>query len=194
MPDPLDLLVIYGSVRPHRQGIKAARFVVEACRGRGHQATLIDPLELQLPLLGKMYKEYEPGEAPEVLQQLATSIRGADAFIIVSGEYNHSIPPALSNLLDHFLEEYFWRPSGIVCYSAGAFGGVRAAMQLRAMLCELGTPSIPSLFPVPRVQDAFDDEGHPKEAIYHERAARFLSELEWYARALKSARQAGVPY
>ena len=112
-----------------------------------------------------MYKEYEKGQAPEILERLATRIRAADAFIIVSGEYNHSIPPALSNLLDHFLEEYFWRPSAIVCYSAGAFGGVRAAMQLRAMLCELGTPSIPSLLPVPRVQDAFDEEGHPREEI-----------------------------
>jgi len=57
MPDALDLLVIYGSVRPHRQGIKAAKFLVEACRGRGHQTTLIDPLEERLPLLEKMYKE-----------------------------------------------------------------------------------------------------------------------------------------
>ena len=194
MPDALDLLVIYGSVRPHRQGIKAAQFLVEACRGRGHQTTLIDPLEERLPLLEKMYKEYEKGQAPEILERLATRIRAADAFIIVSGEYNHSIPPALSNLLDHFLEEYFWRPSAIVCYSAGAFGGVRAAMQLRAMLCELGTPSIPSLLPVPRVQDAFDEKGHLREEIYHQRAARFLSELEWYARALKTARLAGVPY
>jgi NAD(P)H-dependent FMN reductase len=194
MPDALDLLVIYGSVRPHRQGIKAAKFLVEACRGRGHQTTLIDPLEERLPLLEKMYKEYEKGQAPEILERLATRIRAADAFIIVSGEYNHSIPPALSNLLDHFLEEYFWRPSAIVCYSAGAFGGVRAAMQLRAMLCELGTPSIPSLLPVPRVQDAFDEEGHPRDESYNQRAARFLSELEWYARALKTARLAGVPY
>jgi NAD(P)H-dependent FMN reductase len=194
MPDPLDLLVIYGSVRPHRQGIKAAKFLVEACRGRGHQTTLIDPLEERLPLLEKMYKEYEKGQAPEVLERLATRIRAADAFIIVSGEYNHSIPPALSNLLDHFLEEYFWRPSAIVCYSAGAFGGVRAAMQLRAMLCELGTPSIPSLLPVPRVQDAFDEEGHPRDESYNQRAARFLGELEWYARALKTARLVGVPY
>jgi NAD(P)H-dependent FMN reductase len=194
MPDTLDLLVIYGSVRPHRQGIKAAKFLVEACRGRGHQTTLIDPLEERLPLLEKMYKEYEKGQAPEVLERLATRIRAADAFIIVSGEYNHSIPPALSNLLDHFLEEYFWRPSAIVCYSAGAFGGVRAAMQLRAMLCELGTPSIPSLLPVPRVQEAFDEEGHPRDESYNQRAARFLSELEWYARALKTARLAGVPY
>ena len=86
------------------------------------------------------------------------------------------------------------RPSAIVCYSAGAFGGVRAAMQLRAMLSELGTPSIPSLLPVPRVQDAFDDDGRPHDESYHRRAARFLDELEWYANALKAARQAGVPY
>jgi NAD(P)H-dependent FMN reductase len=191
---PLDFLVIYGSVRRDRQGIKAARFLLGECLGRGHRATLIDPAEEQLPLLDRMYKEYPPGQAPPALERLAGRIKAADAFVIVSGEYNHSIPPALSNLLDHFLEEYFWRPSAIACYSGGPFGGVRAAMQLRAMLCELGTPSIPSLLPIPRVQDAFDDEGRPRDAAYHGRAARFLDELEWYARALKAARQAGVPY
>jgi NAD(P)H-dependent FMN reductase len=191
---PLDVLVFYGSVRSDRQGIKAARFILNTCRERGHQATLVDPAEDRLPLLDRMYKEYPPGQAPEVLQRLAGRIRAADAFIVVSGEYNHSIPPALSNLLDHFLEEYFWRPSAIVCYSAGAFGGVRAAMQLRAMLCELGTPSIPSLLPVAKVQDAFDEDGRPLDAAYHRRAARFLDELEWYAQALKQQRASGVPY
>ncbi len=170
---PLDLLIVYGSVRRDRQGIKAARFILDACRGRGHQATLIDPVVDQLPLLDRMYKEYEPGHAPEVLERLAGLIKAADAFIIVSGEYNHSIPPALSNLLDHFLEEYFWRPSAIVCYSAGAYGGVRAAMQLRAMLCELGTPSIPSILPVPNVQDAFDDDGRPRDDAYHQLRSPF---------------------
>ena len=191
---PLDLLVIYGSVRQSRQGIKAARFILGECITRGHRATLIDPAEKPLPLLDRMYKEYEPGQAPEALTRLAGRIKAADAFIIVSGEYNHSIPPALSNLLDHFLEEYFWRPSAIVCYSAGPFGGVRAAMQLRAMLCELGTPSIPGLLPVPSVQDAFDDEGHPKDDAWHRRAGKLLDELEWYANALKVAREKGVPY
>jgi NAD(P)H-dependent FMN reductase len=191
---PLDLLVIYGSVRRARQGIKAARFVHDTCLKRGHRATLIDPLENPLPLLDRMYKEYEHGQALEPLERLASQIKAADAFVIVSGEYNHSIPPALSNLLDHFLEEYFWRPSAIVCYSAGPFGGVRAAMQLRAMLCELGTPSIPSILPIPQVQDAFDDDGRPRDEAYHRRADRFLTELEWYANALKTARQAGVPY
>ena len=190
----LDLLVFYGSVRADRQGIRAARFIEAQCRARGHRATLIDPKEVDLPLLDRMYKEYPAGEAPEPLERLASQIKAADAFIVVSGEYNHSIPPALSNLLDHFLEEWFWRPSAIVCYSAGAFGGVRAAMQLRAMLCELGTPSIPSLLPVPKVQDAFAEDGTPADDAWPRRASKFLSELEWYARALKVARVQGVPY
>ena len=193
MPDALDLLVIYGSVRPHRQGIKAAKFLVEACRGRGHQTTLIDPLEERLPLLEKMYKEYEKGQAPEILERLATRIRAADAFIIVSGEYNHSIPPALSNLLDHFLEEYFWRPSAIVCYSAGAFGGVRAAMQLRRCSASLARQAFRRSYRYracrTRSMRKAILETNPTTS-----AARFLSELEWYARALKTARLAGVPY
>lgn len=191
---PLDLLIVFGSVRRDRRGIGLARFLVEAVRARGHGATLIDPAEHPLPLLDRMYKEYPKGEAPEALERLAGSFRGSDGVIVVSAEYNHSIPPALSNLLDHFLEEYFWRPSAIACYSAGGFGGVRAAMQLRAMLCELGMPSIPSLLPVPRVQDAFHDDGTLQDEAYRKRADRFLGELEWYARALQAARASGVPY
>jgi NAD(P)H-dependent FMN reductase len=191
---PLKIVVIFGSVRSDRQGIRAARFVVRSLADRGHDVTLIDPAVDQLPLLDRMYKEYAAGTAPAVLQRLATLYRAADAFVIVTGEYNHSIPPALSNLLDHFLEEYFFRPSAIVCYSGGQFGGVRAMTQLREMVAELGMPSISSHFPIPRVQDALDQEGVPNDARYHERFKRFASELEWYADALRVARAKGVPY
>jgi NAD(P)H-dependent FMN reductase len=120
--------------------------------------------------------------------------RKVDAFAIVSGEYNNGIPPALKNLLDHFLEEYFFRPSAIVCYSAGQFGGVRAAMQLRMTLAELGMPSIPSLLPIPRVQDAFTPAGEPTDPAFEKRSERFFREFEWYAGALRRARAEGVPY
>jgi NAD(P)H-dependent FMN reductase len=184
----LRLVVIYGSVRSERQGIRAARFIVDETRRRGHEVTLIDPLEYRLPLLDKMYKEYPKGRAPEVLEQLAALIVPADGVVVVSGEYNHSIPPALSNLLDHFLEEWFWKPSAIVCYSAGSYGGVRAAMQLRMMLAELGTVSIPSIFPVPRVQEAFAEDGTPTDPKTRDRAKKFLDELDWYAEALRAHR------
>lgn len=185
----LRIVVFYGSIRTARQGIRAARFVVNQCHERGHDVNLIDPREYTLPLLDKMYKEYEPGTAPAALQGMAALIKPADAYIIVSGEYNHTIPPALANLLDHFLEEYFWKPSAIVCYSAGSFGGVRAAMTLRAMLAELGMSSIPSLFPVPQVQNAFDDAGRPFDEAWYQRAGKFFVELEWYAEAMKAARE-----
>jgi NAD(P)H-dependent FMN reductase len=190
----LQIAILYGSVREARQGIKAARFIDDQLRRRGHATHLIDPKECRLPLLDRMYKEHPEGTAPEVLEKLAAIYRAADAFVIVTGEYNHGIPPALKNLLDHFLEEYFWRPSAIVCYSAGAFGGVRAAMQLRMTLAELGMASIPSLFPVPKVQDAFDEQGRAKEPGWERRVQRFLDELEWHAGALKEARMKGTPY
>ena len=190
----MNFVVMAGSVRSDRQGIKAARFVERALRTRGHEVNLVDPCALKLPLLDRMYKEYEKGSAPQVLEDLAMLYRAADGFIVVSGEYNHSVPPALSTLLDHFLEEYYFRPSAIVCYSTGQFGGVRAAMQLRAMLCELGMPSIPSLLPIPRVADAISESGEPHAPHLAERFDRFADEFEWYAGALANARQQGVPY
>lgn len=190
---PLKAAVIYGSVRSERQGIKAARFMTGELTRRGWEATLVDPKDSYLPLLDRMYKELRD-DAPQTLKDLAALYRGVDAFVIVSGEYNHSIPPALSNLLDHFLEEYFWRPSAIVCYSAGAFGGVRAAMQLRMMLGELGMPSIPSILPFPRVASAFKDDGNLSDAGYASRVDRFIAELAWFAQALRRQRAGGVPY
>ena len=190
----LSVAVLLGSVRRDRVGTRAARLVVRELERRGHAAHLVDPLELQLPLLDRMYKEHPIGEAPEQLERLATLYRGVDGFLVVSGEYNHGIPPALKNLLDHFLEEYFWRPSGIVCYSVGSFGGVRAAMQLRMTLAELGMPSISSLLPIPRIAETIDVDGNAAHPATEKSMNRFLDEFVWHARALAAARADGTPY
>ncbi len=191
----LNIVLIYGSVRSDRQGIRAARFAERSLTARGHAVSFVDALEVKLPLLDRMYKEYPKGEAPAELETLAALYRAADAFVIVTGEYNHSVPPALTNLLDHFLEEYFFRPSAIVSYSGGQFGGVRAAVHLQAILCELGMPSIASTFPVPRVSAAFDEQGQELTPGAGRRFDRFAAELEWYAEALRRQRQEkGNPY
>jgi len=190
----LSIAVLLGSVRRDRMGTRASKLVAGELERRGHQVHLVDPLELQLPLLDRMYKEHPKGEAPEPLEMLAEIYRKADGFLVVSGEYNHGIPPALKNLLDHFLEEYFFRPSGIVCYSAGGFGGVRAAMQLRMTLAELGMPSIPSLLPIPRIGDTLNQDGVPQLEITERSMNRFLDEFLWYANALADARTGGTPY
>ncbi len=185
--------VLYGSVRRNRQGIRAANYVVKKLVERGHNVTLIDPLEHRLPLLDLRYNEYD-GDAPDVMEELHRILDDGDAFVIVAGEYNHGIPPALKNLLDTFQYEYYFKPAGIVSYSSGVFGGVREAIQLRATLGELGMVSTPTMFPVPEVKKAFDREGNPLKEEYDEWVVQFLDELEWYAEALKNQREKGKPF
>lgn len=190
----MNVPVIFGSVRVERQGIKLARFVQKELARLGCSSTLVDPLEHKLPLLEMQYSDYEAGKAPAQLEMLAELYRRADGFAIVSGEYNHGIPPALKNLLDYFLEEYFWRPSAIITYSGGRFGGVRAAMQLRMTLGELGMPSIPSTLPVPNIRQSFTEEGEPTDPAFRDHAKRFFDEFYWYMQALQDQRKKGVPY
>ncbi len=187
----LNTAVVYGSARQSRQGIKAALFIVRQLESRGHDVELVDSEAQKLPLLDRMYKEFDKGEAPAAMEKIAEIFRNADGFIIVSGEYNHSVPAALKNLLDHFQKEYLYKPSGLVTYSAGPFGGVRALVNLRGIMAELGAPSIPSAFPISKVQDSFDDEGNVLDTPYDQWVGKFLDEYEWYADALKCARGKG---
>jgi NAD(P)H-dependent FMN reductase len=190
----LNIALIYGSVRSDRQGINAAKFFLKKLQERKIKSTLIDPMEMDLPFLDKMYKEFTEGQAPVKMEAIAKILNQADGFLIISGEYNHSIPPALKNLLDHFQREYFFKPSAIVSYSAGDYAGVRAAVHLRAILGELGTPSISSMFPIAQVQNNFDKNGNALDSFYDNRSKRFLDEFIWYVEALKSARKKGIPY
>lgn len=188
------IAILYGSVRPARKGILAANYIKKQVEARGHKVHFIDPMEHKLPLLEKMYKEYSEGQAPDYLEKIATMLKEADGFIIVTGEYNHSIPPALKNLLDHFQKEYFFKPSAIASYSAGRFGGVRAAVHVRAILGELGMPSIPTMQSYPKVQSAFDDNHEPTEEYTGKSTNKFLDEFDWYVEALKAQRAKGTPY
>ena len=190
----LNIVVIYGSVRTEREGIKGARFLVNKCRERNWEVTLIDAKEYEHPMIDKMYKEFSEGEAPEVMQKVSKILKEADAFIVVSGEYNHSLPPGLINLIDHYQSEYFFKASAIASYSAGNFGGVRGAIHLRAFLSELGMPSIPTMFAMSKVATSFDEHGNTTNETYNRRAKKFLDELDWYASALKEARKNGTPY
>lgn len=186
--------VFYGSVRSEREGIKAAVFIKKQLEKRGHRVHFIDAAEYKLPLLDKMYKEYKKGEAPKTMEKIAGWLKESEGFVMVTGEYNHSIPPALKNLLDHFQTEYYFKPSAIVSYSAGMFSGVRAAVHLRSVVGELGMPAISSMLPVPKVQDNFNTEGETENEIIKKSASRFLDELEWYTEAFNNQRVKGTPY
>ena len=190
----MSISLIYGSVRSDRQGIKAARYLERKLQERNIEVHFIDPLEYKLPLLDKMYKEYEPGSAPETMEKLARIFKSSDGFLIVTGEYNHSIPPALKNLLDHFQSEYYFKPSAIASYSSGSFGGVRAAVHLRVITGELGMPAISSILPFPKIGDKFDKNLVPVSHRTESSTNRFLNEFIWYLKAFKNQRAEGKPY
>ncbi|UZR97988.1 NADPH-dependent FMN reductase [Chondrinema litorale] len=180
--------IFYGSIRTNRAGIRAAYYIQNKLKERQVRVNFIDPQEYPLPFLDKMFKEYEAGTAPETMQKIADLLVASDGFIIVTGEYNHSIPPVLKNLLDHYQSEYFYKPSAIVSYSAGAFGGVRAAVHLRAILAELGMPSIPTTLPIPKVSVNFNENGITDNQSILLKTKKFLDEFEWYLEALKTQR------
>jgi NAD(P)H-dependent FMN reductase len=187
------IALFVGSVRRDRQGIKVAHWIEEKLTARGHIVYFIDPLELNLSLLDRMYKEME--NPPSRLRDLQNKIKNAEGYLAVTPEYNHSISAAMKNTLDYFLEEYFFKPSAIVSYSAGGFGGVNAAQHLRLIFAELGAPSISSSFAISRVREAFDEAGKLVQEQYNKVVTKFLDEFEWYIEAFKkNQRLKGVPY
>jgi len=115
-----------------------------------------------------------------VLENLARLYRKIDGFAIVSGEYTDGIPPALKNLLDHFLEEYFFRQSAISCYSAAQFGGVRARDAIAHDARRTRHAHIPSLLPMPRVPNAFTPAGDPTDPGFEKRHERLFRQFKWY--------------
>ena len=186
------IALLVGSVRRDRQGIKVARWIEQKLNDRYHIVFFIDPLELNLPLLDRMYKDMvNPSES---LRDLRNKIKDSEGYLSVTPEYNHSTSAAMKNTLDYFLEEYYFKPSAIVSNSPGGFGGINAAQHLRHIFAELGAPSISSSFPISRVQDVFDEHGKLLDDRYDERVTRFLDEFEWYIEAFKNQRAKGTPY
>jgi NAD(P)H-dependent FMN reductase len=183
------ILVIYGSYRSDRMGIRLADYLVERLSERGDAAELIDAKAIGLPMLDRMYKEYPRGEAPAAMEALAEKIRQADAFLFVTGEYNWGIQPGLKNLTDHFLEEWFWRPAAIASYSAGRLSGARSNSAWHATLSEMGMVVISSTLTVGPISATLDAEGQPigdaGKAL--ERAfGRFADDLSWWTEAAKA--------
>lgn len=190
------ILVLYGSYRSDRLGVRLANFVVARLNARGDAAELIDAQAVGLPMLDRMHKEYPTGEAPPAMEALAEKIRRADAFVFVTGEYNWGVQPGLKNLTDHFLEEWFWRPAAIASYSAGRFSGVRAALAWRSVLAEMGMVVVSSTLAVGPVASTLDPEGRPTgpDGAHLDRAfPAFADDLAWWTDAALAQRARRAP-
>ena len=190
------VLVLYGSYRSDRMGIRLADYVLRGLEDRGNDARLIDARAIGLPMLDRMYKEYAAGEAPQPMQNLAEQIRSADAFVFVTGEYNWGVQPGLKNLTDHFLEEWFWRPAAVASYSAGRLSGVRANLAWHGTLTEMGMVVIPSTVAVGPIAKTLDNNGAPvgEAGQALDRAfSRFADDLAWWTTAAKNQRATSPP-
>lgn len=181
--------IFYGSYRSDRQGIRLAHYLVDAFAARGASPELIDAKALDLPILDRMYKEYPRGSAPAVLETLAETIRTADAFVFVAGEYNWGVQPGLKNLTDHFLEEWFWRPAAVASYSAGRFAGARAGLSWHGILSEMGMVVVSSTLAVGSIGQALDAAGRPageSGAALTRAFPRFADDLAWWTEAARA--------
>ncbi|CAL1266588.1 unnamed protein product [Larinioides sclopetarius] len=194
----LKIIVFLGSVRQGRNCTRVGNFIKKELEKKNHNVTIFDPLVMDFPLLKKPLHFHAPGETPpEWLVKYNSLIEEADGFVAISGEYNRCIPPAFANMLDHFPpKSYRCKPCSIVCYSAGPGGGSTAGMQLRYFLGELGMVTPGFMFTNPVVHQAYAEDGTPDPSNDSavSKANRLISELEWYAAALKAqTKKCGLP-
>ncbi len=195
---PHKILVLYGSYRSDRMGIRLARWLVAQLNARGCDAELIDAKAVGLPMLDRMFKEYPAGDAPAAMQELRNKIVVADGFLFVTGEYNWGMQPGLKNLTDHFLEEWFWRPAAIASYSAGRLGGARSNSMWHPTLSEMGMVVVSSTLTVGQIGRSLDNADEPQgeggEALVRA-FPRFADDLIWWIEAAKAQRgRADPPY
>lgn len=185
MEDKLIIAVLAGTKREKRESIKAAHYV--AAYGRtlpGVEIIFVDPNDFHFP---------NDGNDPEGKDPRYTEITArADAFFVVTPEYNHSFPGSLKRMLDSELKNYNHKPVALAGASNGMWGGVRAVESLVPSVREMGLVVTSWSAYFPRVQDMFDENGAIKPE-HKERADKNIDdaykELIWMAKTLKWGRQ-----
>ncbi|WP_372966704.1 NADPH-dependent FMN reductase [Marinobacter sp.] len=203
----MKFLVFLGTVRdstpprPARLGARVAKACLACLGGRygEHEVELVDALDYPLETVFKPQFAYAKGRAPAALDELAEKIASADGYIMVSPEYNHSMSPALANLLNHFGSSLFsYKPSVIVTYSAGQWGGMRAAVGMRTFLSELGCLPVSAMIHVPKAQDVFREDGTAQagedQESWFDYFGRAFTQLVWWGEAAKAHRAEVDPH
>jgi NAD(P)H-dependent FMN reductase len=178
---PLHVAVLIGSTRARRLGGPVARWFVERAMERDLKIDLIDLREIPLSL---------GFEATDEVRALAARIDLADAFVMITPEYNHGYPAALKLAIDSLREEWYAKPVGFVSYG-GLSGGLRAVEQLRLVCAELHMVSMRDTVSLHDARAQFDQNGRLRQPdAANAAAARLLDRLIWWAVALRDARTA----
>lgn len=184
--------------QPKRLGERVCAFLGTHLASR-FETTLVDPLDYPPTEVFKPVFAYAEGSKPEPLAALERRIREADAYVMVSPEYNHSMSPALADLLNHFPSSAFaFKPSLIATYSSGQWGGTRAAVNMRSYLSELGCLPVSAMLHFPHADKTFEANGAPGADHDAERWAKYASrgieQLHWWAEAAAQQRAAVDPF
>jgi NAD(P)H-dependent FMN reductase len=181
----LTIAVLAGTTRVKRESIKAAHFIANEGRKIENVAiTFADPMEFYFP---------GDGNDPEGKDPRYTAIvEEADAFFIVTPEYNHSFPGTLKRMLDSELALYNHKPVALAGASDGNWGGTRAVEALVPAIRETGLVVMSWDVFFPYVNKMFNDDGSIKEEHkerYERNVRKLYDELIWFARLLKQGRE-----
>jgi NAD(P)H-dependent FMN reductase len=190
------LLVIIGSTRPTR----AADLVIPWLTGKVSQhaafdAEIVDLRDWPLPVFAEHFGTIgdfnDPTYSEPAVKAWNTKIKSADAYVIVTPEYNHSVPGGLKNAIDSVWVSFGNKPVACVSYAGGQTGGVRAIEHLAHVFIEAEAAPIRNSVVIPYVREAFDSDGQPKNPVMNAAADIMLDDLAWWSAALEKARAAG---
>ncbi|MET1075549.1 MAG: NAD(P)H-dependent oxidoreductase [Umezawaea sp.] len=191
MTTPLRLAIIASSTRDGRFGPTVASWFTDLARLRADlDVAVVDLAETPLPAT---MSGTPSAEDAALLGAVTPTLEAADAFVVVTPEYNHSYPASLKNAIDWHFTPWRAKPVGFVSYG-GVSGGLRAVEHLRQVFAELHAVTIRDTVSFHGAGALFDGDGKPKEPEGCGRAADvLLDQLVWWGDALRAAR-AKNPY
>ena len=170
--------IISGSPRAGSSTLRIAMHLQKRFSQSGHDAGLIDIKDHPLPFVQQVYTS--AADAPQEHRDLAERMFAAEAYVIVTPEYNGSYSPAMQNLFDHFPKQHR-KVFGLVTGSPGALGGIRAAMQLQQFVFALFGIGSPYMLVTPQVDKKFDTEGNLVDPSFQKSVDTFVAEYLWLA-------------
>ncbi|MFD8528587.1 NADPH-dependent FMN reductase [Streptosporangium canum] len=185
----LKIAVLLGSTRDGRFGPAVANWVMDHLAQRHDmEADLIDLIETPLPTVFPVLGQPPASqEARDLLAAVSPRMAAADAFVIVTPEYNHSFPASLKNAIDWHGTEWHAKPVAFVSY--GAFSaGLRAVEHLRLVLAELHAVTIRDSVGLQHPWAQFDGDGKAVDPAADAAAKVMLDRLAWWAHSLREAR------
>jgi NAD(P)H-dependent FMN reductase len=169
--------IISASVRIKRNSNRVALYLKKYIEeNKLASVEILDLNEYQFPIFNERLK-YQSDPSAKTLD-FAEKIKSANGVIIVTPEYNGGYPASLKNVVDLLMDEWRHKPVAISTVSAGAFGGTQVITSLQFTLWKMKAQTVTATFPVPKVQDAFDENGNATDKTSTDkRAAEFLKEL-----------------